>query len=533
MSGTAHPNGPAHGETESRSPDQPAENDNTNTEESPSVEPRVEESTATEAEVLPAPEPEVAAFEAPQPKPAVETPPVDSEVDSPAPVEASTAAEPPEPVSEEPPEPVSEEAPEAASPPPEEPTSVAEPVLAEPDEEAPSPEPAAPVVEGISSEPDEVAPSPDTTTPVVEPAPAAPAQSPVAPPTAPGSAPPPPPTEIGASEPSAPGKIVEGVVTQVSSDAVELTLDDGRPAVINRRNFGLNNEEPSSVLSVGDRAFGAELAREDPKNRVVLSRVWALKRQAWDKLAQQANEGEIIRCRVVSASKKGLVVDAGVRGFVPASHLELEPVRDFEPYLSETLELKILEIDPRREKLVLSRRAILQKAQRRERQELMGSLKVGEVRTGRIQSLADYGAFVDLGGVSGLVHLSELSWYRVGKPADVVKVGDEVEVKILDVKVKKRRISLSMRQTAPDPLKAIEVGGIVVGKVSRLVDFGAFVLIDGFEGLVHLSELAEYRVSTPEAVVAPGDEVRVKVLSVDPSRRRIELSIRRAAEYQG
>jgi len=334
-------------------------------------------------------------------------------------------------------------------------------------------------------------------------------------------------------EPSAPGKIVEGVVTQVSSDSVDLLLDDGRPAVINRRNFGLHDEDPSSVLSVGDRAFGAELAREDPKNRVVLSRVWALKRQAWEKLTQHAKEGETIRCRVVSASKKGLVVDAGVRGFVPASHLELEPVNNFEPYMDETLELKILEIDPRREKLVLSRRAILQRAVRRERQELMSSLSVGEVRRGRIQSLADYGAFVDIGGVSGLVHLSELSWYRVGKPADIVKVGDEVDVKVLDVKVKKRRISLSMRQTEPDPLTAIDVGSIVVGKVSRLVDFGAFVLIDGFEGLVHLSELAEYRVSTPEAVVAPGDEVRVKILSVDPSRRRIELSIRRAAEYQG
>ncbi len=344
---------------------------------------------------------------------------------------------------------------------------------------------------------------------------------------------PPPPSRISTPQPAAPGRVVEGVVTEVSSESVDLLLDDGRPAVISRRNFGLHNEEPSSVLSIGDRAFGAELAREDPKNRVVLSRVWALKRQAWQKLTDQATSGEVIRCRVVSTSKKGVVVDAGVRGFVPASHLELEPVRDFTPYVGEVLELKILEIDPRREKLVLSRRALLQKVQRKERQELMSSLTVGEVRKGRVQSLAEYGAFVDIGGVSGLVHLSELSWYRVSKPSDVVSVGDEVEVKVLDVKVKKRRISLSMRQTTPDPLESIEVGTIVVGEVSRLVDFGAFVMIGGFEGLVHLSELAEYRVSTPESIVAPGDEVRVKVLSVDPGRRRIELSIRRAAEYQG
>jgi small subunit ribosomal protein S1 len=361
------------------------------------------------------------------------------------------------------------------------------------------------------------------------------AVAPSPPPPPPGPSAPVPPPPSGGPAPASPnlGKTVEGVVTAVSADEVELTLDDGRHAVISRRNFGLHNEAPSEVLSVGDRAFGVELAREDPKNRVVLSRSWALKRQAWTKLIEHGKKGETVRCRVVSASRKGLVVDAGVRGFVPASHLELSPVQDFEPYLDQTLDLKILEIDPRREKLVLSRRAILQRAQRKERQEFMSSLKVGEVRRGTVQSLADYGAFVDLGGVSGLVHLSELSWYRVGKPADVVSVGDEVEVKVLDVKVKKRRIGLSIRQTTKDPLKAIEPESILVGTVTRLVDFGAFVLIEGFEGLVHLSELAEYRVSSPEAVVAPGDEVRVKVLSVDPSRRRIELSIRRAVEFRG
>lgn len=323
------------------------------------------------------------------------------------------------------------------------------------------------------------------------------------------------------------------MVTEVSEESVDLRLDDGRPAVITRRNFGLNNEKPSDVLSVGDRAFGAELAREDPKQRVVLSRVWALKRQAWDRLASRAESGDVISCKVTSASKKGVVVDAGVRGFVPASHLELEAVRDLSGYVGQTLELKILEIDPRKEKLVLSRRTLLQRQQRRERHDFLTSLEPGELRTGTVQTLAEYGAFVDLGGATGLVHLSELSWYRVRKPGDIVSVGDQVEVKVLDVKVSKRRIALSMRQVTPDPLLQIEPGTVHEGEVTRLVDFGAFVLIDGFEGLVHLSELAEYRVSTPEAVVAPGDQVHVKVLSVDPNRRRLELSIRRAAEYNG
>ncbi len=314
---------------------------------------------------------------------------------------------------------------------------------------------------------------------------------------------------------------------------MELTLDDGRLAVIHRRNFGMNDEDPATVVAVGDRAHGAELLREDPKGRVVLSRAWALKRQSWEKIVTAAANNELLSGKIVSASKKGLVVDVGVRGFIPSSHLELTTVTDMSPYVGQTYELKILEVDPRREKLVLSRRSLLMKAQRKEMQQLLGSLKPGEIRTGTVASLADYGAFVDLGGVSGLVHISELSWNRVSKPSQVVKVGDEVEVKILDVKPKKKRISLSMRQLTADPLSTIEVGAVLTGKVTRLVDFGAFVAIGEFEGLVHLSELAEYRVSTPEEIVAPGDEVGVKILSVDTKRRRIELSIRRAAEYGG
>lgn len=329
------------------------------------------------------------------------------------------------------------------------------------------------------------------------------------------------------------GRIVEGYVTEVSADEAELRLDDGRTAVIARRNFGLNDEAPSDIVSVGDRAFGAILAREDPRNRVVLSRAWALKKQTWDKLAEAARKHDPISCTVTSASAKGVVVDAGVRGFVPASHLELDSPKDLKSYVGQTLELRVLELDERREKLVLSRRALLLKAQRKQMQDRMNELKVGDTQRGRVVSIADYGAFVDLGGVSGLVHLSELSWYRVSKTTDVVNVGDEVDVEILDIKLKKKRISLSIRRTTPDPIQAIEPGAVLEGSVTRLVDFGAFVLVNGFEGLVHLSEMAEYRVATPEEIVAPGDEVRVKVLSVDPGRRRVELSIRRAAEFQG
>ena len=326
---------------------------------------------------------------------------------------------------------------------------------------------------------------------------------------------------------------MEGVVTSVTSSEVELTLDDGRPAVISRRNFSDTDDDPTSVLSPGDRAFGAELAREDPKSRVVLSRAWALKRQAWDRVVAASESGTTLTGKVTSVGGKGVVVDVGVRGFVPSSHLELEPVTELGSYDGQVLELKVLECDPRRERLVLSRRSLLLKAQRAEAQQLLASLSPGDTCRGRVTSLTDYGAFVDIGGVNGLVHLSELSWHRVKKPGDVVSLGEEIEVRVLDVKPKKRRISLSLRRMRPDPLTELEVGEVRRGPVTRLVDFGAFVSLGEVEGLVHLSELAEYRVSAPEEIVAPGDEVGVKILSVDRKRRRVDLSIRRAAEFEG
>lgn len=324
------------------------------------------------------------------------------------------------------------------------------------------------------------------------------------------------------------GRILGGLITSLSSEEVELTLDDGRAAVISRRNFDDDSTDPSSVFSVGDRAEGAVLTREDPKQRIVLSRAWALKKRAWERVAAAAENNELISGTVVSVSKRGVVVDAGVRGFVPSTHLELEPPSDLSPFVGQTFDFRVLEVDVDKERLVLSRRSLLLKQQRKETHEVLAQLCPGETRSGRVASLADYGAFVDLGGVNGLVHLSELSWRRVRHPSDVVAVGDTVEVKVLDVKVKKRRVSLSIRQLTPDPLAELAVGAVIEGPVCRLVDFGAFVDVGGAEGLVHLSEMAEYRISTPEEVVTPGEVVRAKILSVDRKRRRIELSIRQA-----
>ncbi len=474
----------------------------------------------------------------PEPAPSSESAPLaEAPEASTAEVEAPEVADPAaEHITPDPePEPELASEPEAAAVPEPgaEPAAAAEPATAAepaPDPE-PEPEPEAaaepPSVSEQAAPPSEALAAPRAETaepPAPSPEIGATADAGAAPPVAPGAAAP-------TGPPSETGKIIGGVITSITADEVELTLDDGRPAVINRRNFDDQNTDPTTVYNVGDRAEGAVLSREDPRKRVTLSRAWALKKRSWERLAAIAESGELLSGTISSVSKKGVIVDVGVRGFVPATHLELEPPKDLKSYVGKTLDFKILEFDLDKERLVLSRRSLLLKDQRKQMHDLMASLTIGETRTGTVSSLADYGAFVDIGGVNGLVHLSELSWSRVRHPKDMVTVGDEVQVKVLDVKVKKRRISLSMRQLAEDPLARLKPGEIVTGPVSRLVDFGAFVDLGGVEGLVHLSEMAEYRVTSPEEIVTPGEEIRTIVLSVDKKRRRIELSIRQAVSH--
>lgn len=345
----------------------------------------------------------------------------------------------------------------------------------------------------------------------------------------PGQITPPPAKPAVAKADSAAGMVVAGTVTAITKDEVDLTLDDGRLAVIRREHFDAHGTDPTTILSVGDGAEGAVLAREDPKGRVVLSRTWALKRKAWTTLAEAQASGETITAKVTSSTKKGLVIDAGVRGFAPAAHVELEPSGDLRPFVDQVLEWRVLEANPSKDRLLLSRRSILMKEERQRIQERLSSLKVGDVVSGKVASVTNYGAFVDIGGMNGLVHISELSWERVRKPSSVVKVGQEVEAKVVEVKVRKRRVGLSIRQMQPDPLGELPIGDVVAGTVTRLVDFGAFVDVGGgVEGLAHLSELAEFRVTAPEEVVMPGEELRVKILGVDLKRRRVELSLRQA-----
>ena len=247
------------------------------------------------------------------------------------------------------------------------------------------------------------------------------------------------------------------------------------------------------------------------------------------------DDGDVIEGTVVKIDRDEVLLDIGLRGFLPASLVELRRVRELQPYVGKEIEAKIIELDRNRNNVVLSRRAWLEEAQKEQRGDFLQNLKPGERRKGVVSSVVNFGAFVDLGGMDGLVHVSELSWKHVDHPSSVVQVGDEIEVEVLDVDLDKERISLSLKATQSDPWQEFAdshaVGQLVYGRITKLVPFGAFVQVgDGIEGLVHISEMAVHHVDLPEQVVTPGEELWVKIIDIDLQRRRISLSIKQAAE---
>jgi small subunit ribosomal protein S1 len=269
--------------------------------------------------------------------------------------------------------------------------------------------------------------------------------------------------------------------------------------------------------------------------RLVLSKKRAQYERAWATIEKLKEADEIVKGPVIEVVKGGLIVDIGLRGFLPASLVELRRVRELQPYVGRIIEAKIIELDRNRNNVVLSRRAWLEEAQKEQRGDFLTNLKPGERRKGVVSSVVNFGAFVDLGGMDGLVHVSELSWKHVDHPSSVVQVGDEIEVEVLDVDLDKERISLSLKATQTDPWQEFadshQVGQLVYGRITKLVPFGAFVQVgDGIEGLVHISEMAAHHVDLPEQVVNPGEELWVKIIEIDLQRRRISLSIKQAAE---
>ncbi|MCX6452918.1 MAG: 30S ribosomal protein S1 [Actinobacteria bacterium] len=332
------------------------------------------------------------------------------------------------------------------------------------------------------------------------------------------------------------GDIVSGIVVKVDRDEVLLDIGYKTEGVIPSRELSIKHDvDPSEVVKTGDVVEALVLQKEDKEGRLILSKKRAQYERAWGTIEGKKERDEVVTGTVIEVVKGGLIVDIGLRGFLPASLVEMRRVRDLLPYIGKELDAKIIELDKNRNNVVLSRRAWLEQTQSQTRTTFLNQLQKGQVRSGVVSSIVNFGAFVDLGGVDGLVHVSELSWKHIDHPSEVVEVGTEVTVEVLDVDFERERVSLSLKATQEDPwqhfARTHTINQVVPGNVTKLVPFGAFVRVhEGIEGLVHISELAERHVEIPEQVVQVGDELFVKVIDIDLERRRISLSLKQANE---
>ena len=332
------------------------------------------------------------------------------------------------------------------------------------------------------------------------------------------------------------GDIVTGTVVKVDRDEVLLDIGYKTEGVIPSKELSIKHDvDPFEVVAVGDEIEALVQQKEDKEGRLILSKKRAQYERAWGTIEKVKESDGVVTGKVIEVVKGGLIIDIGLRGFLPASLVEMRRVRDLQPYVGMELEAKIIELDKNRNNVVLSRRAWLEQTQSEVRHTFLNQLGKGQIRKGVVSSIVNFGAFVDLGGVDGLVHVSELSWKHIDHPSEVVAVGDEVTVEVLDVDMDRERVSLSLKATQEDPWQTFarthQIGQIVPGKVTKLVPFGSFVRVEeGIEGLVHISELAERHVEIPEQVVGVGDDVMVKIIDIDLERRRISLSLKQANE---
>ena len=335
------------------------------------------------------------------------------------------------------------------------------------------------------------------------------------------------------------GDLIDGTVVKIEHDEVLVDIGFKSEGVIPARELSIRKDaDPSEVVSLGDKLEALVLQKEDKDGRLILSKKRAEYERAWIQVEEKFKAGEVVTGEVIEVVKGGLILDIGLRGFLPASLVDLRRVKDLTAYLGTEIEARVIEMDRNRNNVVLSRRVLLEEGRKNERAEILEKLSKGMRLKGTVSSIVDFGAFVDLGGIDGLIHISELSWSPVNHPSEVVKVGEEVEVEVLDVDLQRERISLGLKQTTEDPwTKLVEtypVGTIVDGKVTKIVPFGAFIELGAnVEGLVHISEMAMRHIDSPAQVVKVGDVVEVKVMDVNVERRRISLSMKAAAEDLG
>ena len=332
------------------------------------------------------------------------------------------------------------------------------------------------------------------------------------------------------------GDVVTGAVVRIDKDEVLVDIGYKSEGVIPSNELSIRKSvDPSEEVEIGEEVDALVLTKEDQDGRLILSKKRARFERAWRRIEAAAESGEPVHGSVIEVVKGGLIVDLGVRGFLPASLVDIRRVPNLDEYLGQTIESKVIELNRPRNNVVLSRRAVLEEERKEQRQAILERLQPGLIIEGQISNIVEFGAFVDLDGIDGLIHISELSWSHVNHPSEILNIGDTVQVKVLDIDRDRQRISLGLKQTQEDPWQRVvdtySVGDELEGKVTKVVAFGAFVeILEGVEGLVHISELAQQHVENPREIVQPDDDVKVKILEIDSERRRLSLSIKRVED---
>jgi small subunit ribosomal protein S1 len=332
------------------------------------------------------------------------------------------------------------------------------------------------------------------------------------------------------------GDVVTGNVVRIDNDEVLVDIGYKSEGVIPAGELSIRKSvDPHDEVELGEEVDALVLTKEDQDGRLILSKKRARFERAWRKIEAAAESGEPVDGRVIEVVKGGLIIDLGVRGFLPASLVDIRRVPNLDEYLDQTIECKVIELNRSRNNVVLSRRAVLEEQRKEDRERILDRLQPGQVVEGTISNIVDFGAFVDLDGIDGLIHISELSWSHVNHPSEILSIGDTVSVKVLDIDRQRQRISLGLKQTQEDPWQRVidtyNIGDELEGTVTKVVTFGAFVeILDGVEGLVHISELSQQHVENPREIIQPGDEVRVKILEIDSERRRLSLSVKRVED---
>ena len=329
------------------------------------------------------------------------------------------------------------------------------------------------------------------------------------------------------------GDVVTGNVVRIDNDEVLIDIGYKSEGVVPANELSIRKSvDPADEVEMGEEVDALVLIKEDPDGRLIMSKKRARFEKAWRRIEAAAETGEIVEGAVIEVVKGGLIIDLGVRGFLPASLVDIRRVQDLSEYVGQELNCRVIEMNRNRNNVVLSRRAVLEEERKGIRQQIIDELTVGQIVEGTISNIVDFGAFVDLDGIDGLIHISELSWTHINQPTEVLQVNQSVKVKVLDIDRDRQRISLGLKQTQEDPWQKIvsehNIGDVVEGRVTKIVAFGAFVEIyEGIEGLVHISELANRHVERPDEVVSVNQHILVKVIEIDSDRRRLSLSIKR------